>query len=106
MLAQRPSEEGHHLGGQEERVGLPLVAQRRLVSAPPTRAAKGPSAVRGKDTDVIGQVAQPDLQGAEGLQRQVDREMRPEQVGPGDGAEHDRAAREQRPVAAALMEKK
>ena len=52
--------------------------------------------------DVVGQAAQPHLQRAQRFQRELHCEMRAEQVGACDGADHDGAAREQRPWTVAV----
>ena len=55
-----------------------------------------------KHRDVVGQAAQPHLQRAQRLQRELHGEVRAEEVGAGDGTDHDGAAGEQRPRPAAL----
>jgi hypothetical protein len=81
-----------------------VCAERRLVAAAAAGPAERPAAVGGIDREVVGQVAQPRLQRAQRLEREVDRQVRAEEVGPGDGAEHHRAAAEQRPRPAGLAE--
>src|SRR5438445_12615318 len=62
-LVEDPREKGHDLCGQEERVGLALVAQSRFVSAATPGAAERPAAVGREDLDLVGQPAQAHLQG-------------------------------------------
>ena len=104
MLIQRPGEKRHHLRREKEGIGLALLAERRLVAAAPASPAKGPAAMRRKHRDVVGKAAQPDLESAQGFQREVNREVRPEEVGARDRAEHHRAAREKCSVPAAFAE--
>ena len=95
MLVERPREKRHHLGREKKGIGLALLAEGRLVAAAPAGAAKGSPAMCRKDRDVVWKAAQPDLECAQRFQREVNREVRPEEVGAGDCAEHHCAAREQ-----------
>jgi hypothetical protein len=92
VLVQGQGQEGHHLGRPEERVRLAFVTQRGLVPGAAASAAERPAAVRWEDSDVVGQPAQTDLQRAQRFEREMDGEMRAEEVGPRDRPEHDRPA--------------
>ncbi len=60
--------------------------------------------MRREHANLIGQPAQPDLQGGQRLQREVHREVRTEEVGARDRAEHHGAAGEERARPPALAE--
>src|SRR5450759_3535210 len=95
LLVEDPGQEGHHLGGQKERIRRPLMAERGLVLASTAGAAERPAAVRRMHRDVVRQAAQTDLQRAKRLEREVDREVRAEEVSPCDCADHHGTARKE-----------
>jgi len=102
VLVEDSGQKRHHLGGQKERIRCPLLAQGGLVAAAGARGTERATAVGWVNRDVVGQAAQPNLEGAQRLERQVDSPMGTEEVGASDRADHDRAAGEHSPHAAAF----